>query len=87
MPDWVDKGSAIASHEVGLVIVGANHVIRGRKSSVLNFNGKVQVRLPELPSAMRASSVLYWDSFVYVIGGTRYTGNADDDVCLYSHWS
>ena len=74
MPVWFDWGSSVAKHDVGLIVVGANHITNGRKSVLANFKIKTHISMPELPQAMRAVSVVYFNSYVYVVGGSKYTG-------------
>ena len=74
-PEWFDEGSSVHSYDEGLIVAGANSTRHGNKVALINVIDFSTKSLPSLPQHTRASSVLYYEQYVYVIGGTVYSDN------------
>ena len=77
LPEWVDGGSAVASHRERVVIVGGwNSLARGKCALLLDMINNTKVtQLPDLPDALFNTSVVLSDNDVYVVGGSKKYDN------------
>ena len=73
LPEWVDDGSAVASHRERVVIVGGwNNSVGDKRTLLLDMTDNTNVhltRLPDLPEPCCGTSVVLSDNDVYVVGG------------------
>ena len=71
IPEWVDVGSAVASHRKRVVIVGGwNNGASDKRALLLDMTDSTKVtQLPDLPEPCCNTSVVLSDNDVYVVGG------------------
>ena len=71
IPEWVDSGSAVASHRGRMVIVGGcNRGAGDKRVLLIDMTDSTRVtQLPDLPEPRHSSSVVLSDNDVYVVGG------------------
>ena len=85
IPEWMDDGTAVASHKERVVIVGGYNNIDGDKRALLfdmTDNTKV-TQLPDLPEARWDTGVVLSDNHVYVVGGINFnSGYLSSVYCL-----
>ena len=76
IPEWVDVGSAVASHKERVVVVGGKNGWNGDKRALLlNMTDNTKVtQLPDLPEPRYWTGVVLSDNDVYVVGGGNYRG-------------
>ena len=75
IPEWVDVGSAVASHRERVVIVGRlNNDAGDKRALLLDMTDNTKVtQLPDLPEPRCNTSVVLSDNDVYVVGGYNRT--------------
>ena len=76
IPEWVDIGSAVASHRERVVIVGElNNGAADKRALLLDITDNTKVtQLPDLPEPRYGTGVILSDNDVYVVGGYNNRG-------------
>ena len=96
IPEWVNDGSAVASHRERVVIVGGGNEFYGngdKRALLLDMTDNTKVtQLPDLPEPRYGTGVVLSDNDVYVVGGRNFDINNDyydvatlkDSICYLS---
>ena len=86
LPEWVDRGSSVASHGERVVIVGGCHGYVGVGRALLldmRDNAKV-TQVPDLPEELYYTSVVLSDNDAYVAGGHKKNSDCVSSVYYLS---